>query len=104
MTRDEEKALLETVAKLKAELEALKNPPKPSPTRPPHDYSAYVGGLPRSTIESMTAVVDDKLMRDIVGDHLGKPTSLPAPGPGPRPYPSDKGWIPARKLSSGPQV
>jgi hypothetical protein len=103
MTRDEEKALLETVAKLKAELEAIKNPPKPSPTRPPHDCSAHLG-MPRNAVESMTAVVDDKLMRAIVGDHLGKPTSLPGAGPGPRPIPSERGWVNPAPLKSGPQI
>src|SRR5262245_10441618 len=32
-------------------------------------------------------------MRDIVSDHLGKPTSLPAAPATPEAIPSDRGWI-----------
>jgi len=47
--------------------------------------------------------VDDKLMRAIVGDHLGKPTSLPGVRSGPKPIPSERGWVKAAPLKSGPQ-
>jgi hypothetical protein len=31
-------------------------------------------------------------VRAIVGDHLGKPTSLPGVRSGPKPIPSERGW------------
>jgi hypothetical protein len=60
--------------------------------------------MPQSAKEAMIGVCGDRLMRDIVNDHLGKPTSLPGPGPGPTPIPSDRGWINPRPLKNGPQV
>jgi hypothetical protein len=90
------------VAALKAEVESLK-PRSPKPTKPQGPYDANVRfGMPPSAIEAMTNAVDDRLMRDIVSDHLGKPTSLPGPGPGPTPIPSERGWINPRPLKSGP--
>jgi hypothetical protein len=88
---DELKAQL---AKLRAEIEALKNPPPPPPRHfdNPYDHNIRFA-MPASAVDSMTSVVGDKLMRDIVGDHLGKPTSLPAATGGPTPIHSDRGWV-----------
>jgi hypothetical protein len=91
------------VAALKAEVEALK-PRRSTPTKPQGPYDANIRfGMPPSAIEAMTSVVDDRLMRSIVADHVGKPTSLPGPGPGPKPIPSERGWVNPRPLKSGPQ-
>jgi hypothetical protein len=92
------------VAKLRAELEALK-PYTPTPTRPTGPYDERIRfGMPASCVDEMSRAVGTKLMRDIVGDHLGKPTSLPGPGPGPKPIPSERGWINPAPLKNGPQV
>ena len=60
--------------------------------------------MPQSAVDAMTAAVDDKLMHDIVSDHLGKPTSLPGAGAGPKPIPSERGWVKAAPLKSGPRI
>ena len=102
MTRDEEKALLETVAKLQAELEAIKNPPKaPQRFDRPYDHNIRFG-MPQSTIDAMVAAVPTILVRDLVNDGR-KPVSLPAAGAGPKPIPSERGWVNPAPLKSGPQ-
>jgi hypothetical protein len=102
MTRDEEKALLETIAKLRAEIEALKHPPPRAPQRfdRPYDHNIRFG-MPQSAVDAMVAAVPDRLVRDLVSDGR-KPVSLPGPGPGPEPIHSDRGWVNPAPLKSPP--
>jgi hypothetical protein len=97
-------ALEAKAASQEAELQKLKYPEPPAPQRPSAPFADTIRfGMPASAVAAMTSAVDDKLMRAIVGDHLGKPISLPGPGPGPEPIKSDRGWVNPAPLKSGPQ-
>jgi hypothetical protein len=92
MTEIEE--LRAEIDRLKAELHDLRFPKPPVPPHRAGPYDERIRfGMPQSAVDACVAAVGDKLMRDIVGDHRGKPTSLPGPGPGPEPIPSDRGWV-----------
>src|SRR5213593_3657427 len=73
----------ERIARLEREIEALKG--KPASASPqlsnasphqPFDPSSRLS-VPASVTRDMVKAVPDGMVRDIVKDHLGKPTSLP---------------------------
>jgi len=93
----------ERIARLEREIEVLKGEGKstqvkPTVPLPKFDASAQLR-LPPSVTREMTAAIGDKLVRDIVKDHLGRPTSLPTV-PSRSPGKAGSNWIPERPLQT----